>query len=241
MWVVLCVVESVFFDSCDSGSDAEDRLLNLHFPPVYNRSCAISKKDHFGASFRLWRRLPLSKEEKWWHIRKAQASRVAACDVQGRVLHSAFEPVQCCCTVGHITACYSWHDSDILLTLRRLGTKSDHEKKLASSMVPSPLEHVWCFPLLHIHFPVVLNQNCEVARWDNFSNGKKTTKGKYGEWEFDAWKNGLRCLRGGSEVHRVKTTGQSRNNRHLSWARFAFGGSLPFFFERLWPSCELSG
>ena len=26
------------------------------------------------------------------------------------------EPVECCCTVGHITACYSRHDSDILLT-----------------------------------------------------------------------------------------------------------------------------
>ena len=38
------------------------------------------------------------------------------------------EPVQCCCTVGHITACYSRHDSDILLTLRRLGPQSDHEK-----------------------------------------------------------------------------------------------------------------
>ena len=30
--------------------------------------------------------------------------------------------------VGHITACYSRHDSDILLTLRRLGSKSDHKK-----------------------------------------------------------------------------------------------------------------
>ena len=38
------------------------------------------------------------------------------------------EPVWCCCAVGHITACYSRHDSDILLTLRRRGPKSDHEK-----------------------------------------------------------------------------------------------------------------
>ena len=38
------------------------------------------------------------------------------------------EPVKCCRTVGHITACNSGHDIDILLTLRRLGPKSDHEK-----------------------------------------------------------------------------------------------------------------
>ena len=34
-------------------------------------------------------------------------------------------PCNVCCTVGHITVCYSRHDSDILLTLRRLGPKSD--------------------------------------------------------------------------------------------------------------------
>ena len=38
------------------------------------------------------------------------------------------EPVYCCCTVGHITACYGRHDSDISLTLERLGLMSDHEK-----------------------------------------------------------------------------------------------------------------
>ena len=38
------------------------------------------------------------------------------------------EPVYCC-TGGHITACYSAHDNDILLTLRRLGPRSDHDKK----------------------------------------------------------------------------------------------------------------
>ena len=31
----------------------------------------------------------------------------------------------CCCTVGHITACYSILDTDMLLTLRRIGPKSD--------------------------------------------------------------------------------------------------------------------
>ena len=38
------------------------------------------------------------------------------------------EPLKCCCTVGHITACYSRLDTDILLTLTRLDPKSDHEK-----------------------------------------------------------------------------------------------------------------
>ena len=38
------------------------------------------------------------------------------------------ELVWCCCTVCHITAWRSGHDSDILLTHRRLIPKSDHEK-----------------------------------------------------------------------------------------------------------------
>ena len=33
-----------------------------------------------------------------------------------------------CSTVGHFTECYSRHDNDILLTLRRLESKSDHVK-----------------------------------------------------------------------------------------------------------------
>ena len=43
-----------------------------------------------------------------------------------------------------ISVFYSGHDSDILLTLRRLGPNSDHDKKLASSIAHSALHNVLC-------------------------------------------------------------------------------------------------
>ena len=42
--------------------------------------------------------------------------------------------------VGHITACYCRHDSDILLTLRRLELESDHVKT-ARIIHSAPLLH----------------------------------------------------------------------------------------------------
>ena len=59
------------------------------------------------------------------------------------------EPLNVVCTVGHITACYSKHDSDILLTHRRLGPKSDSEKK---ARIIHSAQHrftrFWWFPIL---------------------------------------------------------------------------------------------
>ena len=61
------------------------------------------------------------------------------------------EPVYCC-TGGHITACYSAHDNDILLTLRRLGPRSDHDK---SSHHPLRTAHFTTF--------CVVSHSCMVA------------------------------------------------------------------------------
>ena len=50
---------------------------------------------------------------------------------------------------GHITACYSRHDSDVHLVHRRLELKSDRREQL-SSIVHSALAPVLRrFPLLH--------------------------------------------------------------------------------------------
>ena len=61
------------------------------------------------------------------------------------------EPVKCCCTVGHITACCSRHNNDCLLALRRLGPKSDHEK---TARIIHCAQRIFtrmcvCFPLFH--------------------------------------------------------------------------------------------
>ena len=62
------------------------------------------------------------------------------------------EPVLCSCTVGHVTACCSRHDNDFLLTLRRLGPKSDRREN-SSSIVHSALAPgLRRFPLLHCAF-----------------------------------------------------------------------------------------
>ena len=62
------------------------------------------------------------------------------------------EPLSCCCTVGHITACYSGLDSDIHLTHRRLGPESDSEK---SVRIIQCTAHIYTF--------CVVSHSCMVA------------------------------------------------------------------------------
>ena len=59
------------------------------------------------------------------------------------------EPLQCCCTVGHITACYSRLDTDTLLIHRRLGLESDSEKtaRIIHSAQRTFTRFAW-FPIL---------------------------------------------------------------------------------------------
>ena len=66
---------------------------------------------------------PHSIEEAWKQAFKAwercfQLETTNSWKISEKLL---VEPLQCCCTVGHITACYSRLDTDILLVHRRLG------------------------------------------------------------------------------------------------------------------------
>ena len=85
-------------------------------------------------------------------------------------------PCQCCCTVGHITACDSRLDTDMLLVHRRLGPKSDIEKtaRIIHSAQRTFTRFAW-FPILANSTIVSLfAKRFPAGRWSFLGPGSET-------------------------------------------------------------------